>query len=309
MSVCFTFLTILLPRQKASTDGRTRLTCRDYSRLRGNAGPDKRLHPWGGHGPGHQEALPVPAAHLPQRGELTGLLDAFGDNLHAQLPADLDHGPGEQGQGVIPAQAVHEGRVDLDDVRGQLAQVGQRRVPGAEVIDGEPYTQVTQRGQAVHDQPRVLHQDPLVHLDGERGGRQVMLSQQLAYDRQERRSGDLPPGGVDRDRDVPACPAPGGGLSAGLPQHPLPQAHYQAGFLGSPEELLRWHLLPGAPPAHQRLGSDHPGRRQVHHRLVLERELVVRDRLLQVADQLDATDRVRVHVLLVYLDPVPALVL
>src|SRR5580704_667287 len=41
-------------------------------------GPDQRLDTRGGHRPGNQEALAVVAAHLAQRAELAGLLDALG---------------------------------------------------------------------------------------------------------------------------------------------------------------------------------------------------------------------------------------
>src|SRR5580692_5294768 len=63
-------------------------------------GPDQRLDTGGGHRPGDQEALAVVAAHLAQRTELAGLLDALGDDPQPELAADLHHGPGQQGQGV-----------------------------------------------------------------------------------------------------------------------------------------------------------------------------------------------------------------
>ena len=68
------------------------------------------------------------------------------------------------------------------------------------------------------------------------------------------------------------------------------------------------HLV-AAPPADQRLGPGDARGRQVHDRLVLQRELAVADGPLQVADDLQPADHVRVHVRGVDLDPVAAGVL
>src|SRR3984957_5545758 len=106
--------------------------------------PHEGFDAGGGHRPGDQEALPVVAGPLAQRAELAGLLDALGDDPQAELAADLHHGLGQQGQGVVVAEARHERRVDLDDVQWHLAQVGQRRVPDAEVVDGQPHSQLEQ---------------------------------------------------------------------------------------------------------------------------------------------------------------------
>ena len=43
----------------------------------------------------------------------------------------------EIGRVVLFGQRRHEGAVDLEDVDRELLEVGQRRVPGAEVVDGD----------------------------------------------------------------------------------------------------------------------------------------------------------------------------
>src|SRR6266849_1846249 len=48
-------------------------------------GPHQGLHSGGAHRPGHQESLAVAAAHLAQRDELAGLLDALGDDPQAEV--------------------------------------------------------------------------------------------------------------------------------------------------------------------------------------------------------------------------------
>ena len=102
---------------------------------------------------------------------------------------------------------------------------------------------------------------------------------------------------------------PGGALRARLAQHPLAERDDQAGFLGRAEELPRLDHLVAAPPADQRLGPGHPRGGQLHDRLELQGELAVADGLLQVADDLQPADHVRVHVRGVDLDPVAAGVL
>ena len=41
----------------------------------------------------------------------------------------------------VAAEAGDEGPVDLHDVDGEAAQVAQRRVAGAEVVDGQPHAE------------------------------------------------------------------------------------------------------------------------------------------------------------------------
>jgi hypothetical protein len=43
------------------------------------------------------------------------------------------------GVAVAGGDPVDEGAVDLELVHRQLVQVGQRGVPGAEVVDGQPH--------------------------------------------------------------------------------------------------------------------------------------------------------------------------
>src|SRR5208283_3238061 len=164
--------------------------------------PDQGLHSGGAHRPGHQEPLAVAAAHLAQGGELARLLDALGDDLQAEVAADLHHGPGQQGERVVVAEAGHERGIDLDDVQRQLAQVRQRGVPSAKVIDGHLDTQPVQLREPLDDQPVLLDQDPLVHLDGERLGWQPGFGEDRVHLRAEAGRGNLPAGQVHRDADV-----------------------------------------------------------------------------------------------------------
>src|SRR5690348_5673338 len=238
------------------------------------------LYARSGHRPGDQESLAELAAHFAQRDQLPWLLDALGDDLEPQVPAELDHGPGQQRERGVVTEPGDERGIDLDDVQRELAQVGQRGVAGAEVVDGQLHAHLVQGGQLLDDQLVLFDQDPLVDLDGERLGRQPGLGQDRGQPRPEGRRGELPGGQVHGDPDVPGRPAgrvaPGGALRARLPEHPLAERDDEAGLLGGAEELRRQDRLLVVPPADQRLGAGHARGGQVHDRLELERELVLR---------------------------------
>ena len=51
----------------------------------------------------------------------------------------VDHRPGHREVGRVVADAGDERAVDLDGLRGQLLEPGQRGVAGAEVVDREPH--------------------------------------------------------------------------------------------------------------------------------------------------------------------------
>ena len=81
---------------------------------------------------------------------------------------------------------------------GQLAQMGERGVAGAEVVDGQLDAEIAQLGQPVADQPGVLHQHPLAHLDGERARRQAALRERGRHLGGELRGVQLPQADVHR---------------------------------------------------------------------------------------------------------------
>jgi hypothetical protein len=90
--------------------------------------------------------------------------------------------------------------------------------------------------------------------------------------------GELARGEVDRHLQAGALRRrpPRGRLPAGLPQHPRPERHDQAGLLGHRDELRRRQRARGRVlPADQRLeaGDDQAGR--VRDRLVHHAELVI----------------------------------
>ena len=65
-------------------------------------------------------------------------LHAFGDHLHAQVVAEVDDGPHDHFVLLVEQHVGHEAAVDLQLAHRQVAQVAERRVAGAEVVDRQP---------------------------------------------------------------------------------------------------------------------------------------------------------------------------
>src|SRR5919197_1933098 len=93
-------------------------------------------------------ALPELAAQPAQLLELLGALDALGDRLQAHPAAELDDRARQRAVLRAAGDRVDEALVDLQRVDRELAQVAQRRVAGAEAVDGDRQPQRLQARQA-----------------------------------------------------------------------------------------------------------------------------------------------------------------
>ena len=72
------------------------------------------------------------------RSAWAGLLDALGDDPQAERVAEGDDRVGERPLVRVAVRRDDELPGDLQDVDREAAQVAQRRVAGAEVVDGDP---------------------------------------------------------------------------------------------------------------------------------------------------------------------------
>src|SRR6185295_6491117 len=88
------------------------------------------------HRRGEEVSLPVIAAHLPQLRELGRSLDALRDHLQVEAVAETDDGAHDLRLVRMAAVGAEEGAVDLQRVHGQAVEMAERRVAGAEVVDG-----------------------------------------------------------------------------------------------------------------------------------------------------------------------------
>ena len=97
------------------------------------------LHPAGKigsqHGSGDEIALGKITAGAAQEIPVGPVFDPFGHDLNAQLSCQTQTGVVHRPQCLIGPSAVYEALVDLEFVEGKVAQLGQGRMPGAEIID------------------------------------------------------------------------------------------------------------------------------------------------------------------------------
>src|SRR3954452_9264708 len=91
-----------------------------------------------------EEALADGAAELVERDPLLDGLDALGDDRETEAVAEGDDGFGDRAVVLVAGQSVDERTVDLEAVDRQLLEVCERRVAGAEVVDCELHTELTE---------------------------------------------------------------------------------------------------------------------------------------------------------------------
>ena len=91
------------------------------------------------HRGGVEEALAPGAAELEERGGLLGALDPLGDDLEPEAEGQADDAGDDRVAGAAQAELGDERPVDLHDVDREPAQVVERRVAGAEVVDREEH--------------------------------------------------------------------------------------------------------------------------------------------------------------------------
>ncbi len=87
----------------------------------------------------------VDAAGAQMRGLRFGL-DPFGDDLKAERPSHLDDDVGKTGRSRAAADGLDEGLVDLERVDAEGADVGEARIAGAEIVDGDLVALLMQGG-------------------------------------------------------------------------------------------------------------------------------------------------------------------
>ena len=233
--------------------------------------------------PAEVVALNDVAAAGHQQGQLAFSFNALGHHLHAQAVGHVDEGAGDAHVLRRCGHLVHERPVDLQHVDGQLAQVAQVGVAGAEVVQRNLDADGSQLGQRARHMFQVVQQHALRHLQaqtvrvhagfqqdglnapGNVGLLQLLHGQVHAHPHR-RQAGRVPAHTV---------------FTRGA-QNPLAQGNDQARLLGHRNELAGWHVAAHAlGPARQRLHAHDPARAQVHLRLVAQVHLLARQRMAQ----------------------------
>src|SRR5216683_2120898 len=204
-----------------------------------------------------QVALQERAAELLQHVALGHGLHALGDRRDGEVAAEADHGLDELALGGRLVEVAQQGHVELHDVRLELGEAGQPRVPGAQVVHRDAVAHALER---LHPGAGVLHLvEPgalgdLQHHAGGVGGERRGRVQQVVVEQV---------GGVEVDERAPdgrgqprGHRVPDGAAQVGQPAQPLRRA-----------DQVRRPGQRGLGSAHQRLVAEGPARRPLHDRL------------------------------------------
>ena len=137
---------------------------------------------------------------------------------------------------------VHEGLVHFQDVDREALQVAERRVPGAEVVDGEGHAQLLEGQHPGDDRLGVLDEDILGDLEHQGVGVEFRLLQRLGHITDQavvlevsRRDVDTQAEGTGFGRSA----LPRRACSARGQEYPSAERHDEAGLLGQADEVLR----------------------------------------------------------------------
>src|SRR5205823_2305443 len=90
---------------------------------------------------------------------------AFRHDLEAETPREGDDGFGDGSVPRVGLEIGNERDVNLQRVDREVLQVRQRRVAGAEIVDGDGKALVAQRVQRFPDRIEVVQQARLRHLE------------------------------------------------------------------------------------------------------------------------------------------------
>ena len=96
-----------------------------------------------------QEALSMVTVFALQGLELGALLDTLGERLDVECLAELNECVDERGRPFRSGYAADERAVDLQGVHGELAQVGELAVAGAEIVDRDADPELLEHAEAL----------------------------------------------------------------------------------------------------------------------------------------------------------------
>ena len=217
-----------------------------------------------------------PATQRDQRRRLRRGLDTLGDALLVEGTSEVHHGIDDRGVALVDADARDEGAVELDRVDREAAQVGQRRVAGAEVVECDPHAEQLQALEPRPGGHDVVEHHALRDLQPDRARSGDRRIGHLGDHAGEARVLQLPGRDVHREAQVapPRQRLPLRELLAGRLEHPGTDRDDQSGLLGDGDELRRLHQASVVAPAQERLHPGDPPGGELDHRLVEELELL-----------------------------------
>ena len=146
-----------------------------------------------------EEALPVLAADRAQEADVVLGLDALDDHLLAELVRQRHDRAQDHRAGAVLAAGLQERAVDLDGVEGELVEIGQRGIAGAEIVERQAGAGVRQLAQHGGRLLRVLHHQRLGDLEPQRALGDHGAAEDVAHLVDQLRPEQLPARDVDAD--------------------------------------------------------------------------------------------------------------
>ena len=247
-------------------------------------------------GPGFRDevALCGVASELPQAVPRLGGLDAFGHHGQTEVMGKIDRRPDD---GVIAGhEAAHERPVDLQAVDRQAAQVAEGGIADPVVVYRELHTHLVQPGETGHRTGRVREHEVLGNLEHERRRGRLAAPKHVGDLIGEPRIAQAPRRQVhgNRDRRYAVHTGP---LGQRLVEQDQRQRFYQTGLLGELDELPRLQApLARMIPSRERLDRPDRAGLEADDRLIVERELAVRDAVSQLGHQRQPPVRVAIAI-------------
>jgi hypothetical protein len=233
-------------------------------------------------------ALRVIASGAREGVERLLVLHAFGDDLEAEGMRELDGRADDRGAAGIGRDVRDEGAVDLELVDREVAEVGEGAVAGAVVVDRDAQPEHVERLEDLAGALGVDHDHALGDLELERARGHLVLGEQPFDPFGQRLVEQIGRRQVDGDADVEAGPAPARELSRGGLEHELGERAHEAALLHERQEGVRVEQPAGGMlPAHERLRTERGSGHDVDLRLVVQDELVLAERRVEILDRVD----------------------
>src|SRR5262245_13235553 len=144
-------------------------------------------------------ALDLVAAVRREQLELLLRLDALGHDLELEAVGEADDRERDHRVLRVGGDVAHERVVDLERVDREALEVGEARVPRAEVVDRDLHARVLEPAQRARRALGVAHEERLGELELHQPGVHARLAQRVPHDRLEILLLELPRGQVDGD--------------------------------------------------------------------------------------------------------------
>ena len=236
-----------------------------------------------GHRAGDAVTLALVATEMDQHAAVLHRLDALGDDLAAEGVGQADNAV-DDGQVVrVFEHVMDEGAVDLQRLHGQLLEVGEGRIAGAEIVDGELHAKLAAFGDALRNLRQILQGGGFQNLDLQLPGRyRRVAGENLLQAGQEILPLQVVGVDVHADRQLQVVGQPAFHLAQRGLHDVFTQVALHAVLLEQGEEVVRreqafFRML----PAQQRLSAENMPGPHVGLGLVKEHEFTVGQRPLQ----------------------------